>query len=427
MMRIGSALTLLRGMALIGMWALALASVGQVPITTGSYFQDFGTTDVTSWTNNVTYLGWYNSTGTLASHLNITNTAPTNSGGFYTYECNSNNNQKIGSRASGGTGLSNIRYGVVFRNTTGYPIYSIQVSYTGYQLSLAENGSVVNTITFDFVTSTTQPAITALATGSVPPLNFTQTMNSTIVGSSQIRGYPCTQSRDISACVTFSTPLPNNSYLLLRWTDIDDTNNDHHMAIDDVQVDFGMTSTACAVLLPIELLYFEAEPERNDVRLHWATASEKNNERFIVHRGEDPFTMRPIQQQAGAGHSMQVIEYGSLDHEPLPGVSYYRLQQIDTDGTDSWSEVVAVRREASDVNLLAYPNPSAYGRYTLRMATDAFEFEVFDTSGRSLQIGQGTAGLGHIDLSDRPTGTYILRCTGAERVQTLLLQKAPSQ
>lgn len=215
---------------------LHVISHGQVAVSTGSYFQDFGTTAVNSWANNVTYPGWY-MVGTFQSHVNITTAPPTNTGGFYTYECNNNNDQKIGSRASGGSGT--LRYGVVLQNTTGSAVSHVRVAYKGYQLSLAQNGAI-NVITFDYVVGATAPAIGASGGTAVSALNFTQLQSNGSSGSSQVMGYPCTQMVNLSNCITVN--IPNNSYILLRWTDVDDAGNDHHMAIDDIDVQFLATN-----------------------------------------------------------------------------------------------------------------------------------------------------------------------------------------
>lgn len=213
-----------------------LALRAQVSVSSGSYFQDFGTIDITSWTNNVTYPGWYMA-GTFQSHQDITTAVPSNSGGFYTYECNGNNDQKIGSRASGGSGT--LRYGVVLQNTTGSAISHVRVAYKGYQLSLAQNGAI-NTIAFDYVVGSTAPAIGATGGTAVPALNFTQLQSNATSGSNQVMGYPCTQMTTLSSCITVN--IPNNSYILLRWTDVDDAGNDHHMAVDDIDVQFLATN-----------------------------------------------------------------------------------------------------------------------------------------------------------------------------------------
>lgn len=411
-----------RSLLLLFLVLLGIGSYAQVNITTGSYFQNFGTTDITSWTDNSTYPGWYRTSTTFVGHENITTAAPSNTGGFYTYECNGNNNQKIGSRASGSA--TNIRYGVVLRNQTGFAIQSIRVSYTGYQLSLAQNGSAPNIISFDYVTSGSIPGITAGATGTVSALNFGQ-LQSTGAGSNQVQGYPCTQSRAITACFALATPLAVNSYILLRWTDIDDSNNDHHMAIDDLQVDFDLTGTACSLLLPIELLYFDAIPDDEGVNLDWATASERDNSHFVVHRGATPYELEPILQRPGAGTSHHTQYYTDLDESPLPGVSYYRLQQVDHDGSTAWSEVVAVRREWPTRGLSIFPNPSTDGRYmVVTPDEDLVVLDVYDGSGRLVEQHSGPGGTVVLDFTAQPSGAYVVRCvTASGQSTTALLRK----
>lgn len=215
---------------------LSFTLPAQVAVPTGSYFQNFGTVDINAWTNNVTYPGWY-MVGTFQSHLDITASPPSNTGGFYTYECNGNNDQKIGSRASGSSGT--LRYGVVLQNTTGSAVSHVRVTYKGYQLSLAQNGNT-NVIGFDYIVGAAPPAIGASGGTSVAALNFTQLQSNGASGSSQVMGYPCTQMSTMSSCITVA--IPNNSYILLRWNDPDDSGNDHHMAVDDIDVQFLSTN-----------------------------------------------------------------------------------------------------------------------------------------------------------------------------------------
>lgn len=215
---------------------VSMSAFSQVAVSGGSYFQNFGTANITSWTNNTTFPGWY-STHSLQSHIDITTAAPANTGGFYSYECSSNNDQKIGSRASGSASL--IKYGVVLQNMTGASVSNVKVSYKGYQLSLAQNGAT-NTIGFDYIVSATPPLIGAAAGVNVPSLNFTQIQGNASSGSSQVLGYPCTKMIQISGCI--SVNIPANSYIMLRWTDTDDAGNDHHMAIDDVDIEFLNTN-----------------------------------------------------------------------------------------------------------------------------------------------------------------------------------------
>ncbi len=387
----------------------SLRQVAQVPVTTGSYVQDFGTADVTSWVNNSTYPGWYQSQGSLAGHVNMTNAAPLNTGGFYTYECNGLNDQKIGSRSSGSATL--VRYGVVLRNQTGFPIRSLRVRYRGYQMSLAQNGNAVNRTAFDYVVSSAVPSIGAIATAAVPSLNFTQLQNNAVAGSNQINGYPCTQSALISGCIALATPLANGNYILLRWSDPDDPNNDHHMAIDDVQVDFDLTGSGCAVLLPVELVQFTARPEAKEVRLEWITASEHDNDHFVVERSMDGTLFESIGVVPGAGNSAQPTTYSTTDVFPLAGLSYYRLRQVDRSGTWDLSSMVVVERDVKDRLLSVVPSVSSDGQ-VLVLANNVLvngHFEVLDASGRHLFNDRLTSPSYALDLRTYGAGWYVLR------------------
>lgn len=330
----------------------------QVNIATGSYSQNFGTGNITSWVNNSTFPGWYIS-GTFVGQANLSASANSyNSGGFYSYNCGSDS--KIGSRASGSA--SNLYCGVVLRNTTGQTIRSIRVSYTGFQMSLAQNGGNINTTTFDYIVSTAAPAITASGGTSVPALDFQQLQNSTVSGSSQINWYPCTQSSAKSACVPVT--IANNSYILLRWRDTDDGGNDHHMAIDNIQVDFDMTGGTCLTFLPVELMYFNATYNGAEVDLGWATASEKNNSYFTVERSHNGINFEEILQVKGASISKGKITYREKDNEPFSGISYYRLKQTDGNGAQTYSVIEAVEINQSRVSRL-YPNPTTTEHVTL--------------------------------------------------------------
>ena len=400
---------------------VAGSTQGQVSITTGSYAQNFGTVDITTWTNNVTYPGWYQSHGALTAHLDITNAAPNNTGGFYTYECNGNNDQKIGSRASGSA--TNIRFGVVLRNQTGSPIQSLRVGYTGYQLSLAQNGGEINTLAFDYVTSATLPGITAASTASVPSLRFTQVESSPVAGANQINGYPCTRSAQLSACIALAVPLPVGAYILLRWTDVDNTNNDHHLAIDDVQVDFDLTGTLCSVLLPVELLSFDAVAQRNEVQLQWSTGSERNNDHFRVERSGDDVVFEPIGAVSGAGTTGWRTDYTFTDHTPLSGNNYYRLVQVDKDGTATPSHVVAVRMAA--VLATVVPTITTDGRVTVRYNEGAQPFTLVDATGRPLHYHAPVGDSEPLDLSMYGPGIYWIQWSGATQARAERIMYAP--
>ncbi len=321
----------------------------QVNIGTGffSYIQTFGASGPASWTDNSSYLGWYyaSSNSSYGGYANISAALPSNTGGLYTYQCNGGGDVKLGSRASGGT--ATIRYGVRFRNISGAAIQSINVAYDFFQLSLAQNGGNINTITFDYQVSAGFTGLNSGAWTAVPALNFSQLQNSAISGGSQINSFPCTQSGSISA-VCIPVTVPNGSDIVLRFSDVDDSGNDHHMAIDNFVVN-TFTNNICSPL-PIELLSFDAKKiENNQVQCNWKTASERNTAYYDVEASEDAVNFKTLKSVAAAGESFIEKDYSVVfsEQEWHPN-TYYRLKQWDKDLSFSYSQIVYINSKQQE-------------------------------------------------------------------------------
>ncbi len=109
-------------------------------------------------------------------------------------------------------------------------------------------------------------------------------------------------------------------------------------------------------VLPVQLVYFNGEPENDRVVLSWQTASELNNDRFLVERSGDGVEFTTIAEVAGAGKSEVTLDYEYIDHAPMAGNSYYRLTQVDYDGTISRFKVVAIKHTMEWIE--PYPNPT---------------------------------------------------------------------
>ncbi len=331
--------------------ATAQINVNSLPFT---YTQNFGTTDITGWTDNTAiagggFLGWYNRTSSggaadFQSHQNITNAAPSNYGGFYSYECNGNNDQKIGSRASGGSGF--VEYAVRFSNTSGSTINSYSLDFDWFQMSLAGNGNVANTIQMGSRVSGS--AITALNTGVYGVIgSFTLPRDTSSTSSgAQFKGFPCTVSGHVSICV--DDVISNGKDIMIKWQDINDANNDHHSAIDNVVVTFR--TGACSTL-PIELLSFTGEANGETNILKWITATEINNDFFTIERSEDAINFIELGRVNGAGNSLSLKRYSMVDTKPYANITYYKLIQTDFNGQFKPSEIIAVTRMSNDKDL----------------------------------------------------------------------------
>jgi hypothetical protein len=119
----------------------------------------------------------------------------------------------------------------------------------------------------------------------------------------------------------------------------------------------SITLATNCMLLPIELVSFSAACELKTIKLKWSTASEINNDYYSVERSGDAINFESIGTIDGSGSSATAHQYSFVDEQPLPGVNYYRLKQVDFDGTSTYSSVQSTIC-TSQLGLFVYPNPS---------------------------------------------------------------------
>jgi hypothetical protein len=123
---------------------------------------------------------------------------------------------------------------------------------------------------------------------------------------------------------------------------------------------FSAASSNNNMTLPVKLLSFNGITKNNDVVLKWVTVSEINNKGFEVERSFDARTFKTIGFVKGAGNSNATINYNLLDAGVLNKSSlvYYRLKQIDFDGTISYSQIIRISLNGESKNSVAvFPNP----------------------------------------------------------------------
>lgn len=148
------------------------------------------------------------------------------------------------------------------------------------------------------------------------------------------------------------------------------------------------TKNSLASPLPIELLSFTATKNKNTVEVMWETATEINNDYYIVEKSKDGVKFEPLIQINGAGNSLSKLNYNTVDKKPFDGLSYYRLKQVDFNGTFSYSKIAAVDFKAStEFSFDLYPNPNKGTDFTITFeGIDNKEVlvEVIDVTGKEL-------------------------------------------
>ena len=114
-------------------------------------------------------------------------------------------------------------------------------------------------------------------------------------------------------------------------------------------------------VLPVTLSSFTAKKILSgnsvQVTLNWKTASELSNSSFTLERSADGIDFDFLTSVA-AGNQLTGGSYQYIDEHPLPGTSYYRLSQVDVDGSKTYFSIVPVNiAPVIQMKLSLYPNP----------------------------------------------------------------------
>lgn len=168
--------------------------------------------------------------------------------------------------------------------------------------------------------------------------------------------------------------------------------------------------------LPVEFIQFSGKAGKTNVVLDWSTASEVNSDYFDVERSADGKTYLPIGRVGAKGFSNQNVEYNYLDMQPLKGQAYYRLRQVDRDGSFDYSKIVSVNYKKSSLDL--YPNPVTNGLVSFNIPAGDREFvevRLFDLTGKQVMLKHDISLNGTTSQLQLPPeinpGTYFLQLT----------------
>ncbi|MEM9837253.1 MAG: T9SS type A sorting domain-containing protein, partial [Bacteroidota bacterium] len=175
----------------------------------------------------------------------------------------------------------------------------------------------------------------------------------------------------------------------------------------------------------IDLITFTARLYEDAVQLEWITAAEESNEGFEVEHSIDGRTFRAISQLSGYGTTNERHTYHVTHASPLKGVNYYRLKQIDFDGSYSYSEIETVLYEEKQKQdqVIAYPNPFRDRVHLEFQATSPASegntmttLDIFDQLGKRvyrLQVPLNQQSI-ELNLAALPNGLYSVKSSEGE-------------
>jgi len=183
--------------------------------------------------------------------------------------------------------------------------------------------------------------------------------------------------------------------------------------------------------LPVELLIFSAEYDGTLVNLNWITASEVNNDYFLVQKSQDVnnFTnIGKVLTLAPNGNSSYLINYSLKDPAVNSGTYYYRLQQFDLDGHFVYSNIASIVIGESGIFSVT-PNP-AVSEIDIKyfcFHDNSPELKILDERGRIVYsksidciVGSNTT---VVDISYLKPAVYIIVLITKDDVQRVKLVK----
>lgn len=168
--------------------------------------------------------------------------------------------------------------------------------------------------------------------------------------------------------------------------------------------------------LPIQMTEFSVNCGEGKAELFWSTASEMNSQKFIAERSRDLSSWDYVGELAAAGNSNYQINYKLTDLNPIGGISYYRLVQVDNDGEQKAYGPVSVSCSGAANSILVFPNPSK-GDFTVEINSNSnvanAQIQLTDLAGkvistRALNLHEGNNQV-LFSGAELQMGTYIVK------------------
>lgn len=179
-------------------------------------------------------------------------------------------------------------------------------------------------------------------------------------------------------------------------------------------------SFSLAGVVPVELSSFTVSPNRSGVHLNWSTSTEANNYGFEIQRSLDGNSFVTIGFVSGIGTSIASTSYSYVDKSDFIGKNnlYYRLKQIDFDGSFEYSQVINVEYDFPLTFVLNqnYPNPfNPDTKISFAIpAEENVSIKVFDITGTEILT---------IINERKPAGTYEINFDATNLVSGVYFYK----
>jgi hypothetical protein len=190
----------------------------------------------------------------------------------------------------------------------------------------------------------------------------------------------------------------------------------------------GYFNSGCAVpltILPIELIDFYATQDGNKNDLIWKVASEKNVSQYMIEKSEDGVNFIEMSRVNSLDNEAQAITYMTEDTEPYSGITYYRLNTIESSGKINKYKIIDIDRANKNWKSLLYQtNNNLIIEFKNAIPKNA-QVVVFDLSGQQIEERNIEQSQTKINTDNLSTGIYFVRISSPYKTENfkIIIQK----
>lgn len=226
-------------------------------------------------------------------------------------------------------------------------------------------------------------------------------------------GYPMTA---IGSDFTFTKPIANGTPISIYFTYNVPSGGERNSSATPHSYTVG---TICEGLLPVNLISFDAALQTDGtVAIKWSTASEINNDYFLLEKSKDGRSFSSFATIKAVSVQSMVNDYKILDKTPFNGLNYYRLTQVDKDGKPTVYGLRNVNVLKNAGSLSVYPNPLKGNIINILLGeplVNKLKVQLISMEGKVIFAGSiiPVGNTMQIMLSSKPaSGIYLLNVEG---------------
>ncbi len=199
--------------------------------------------------------------------------------------------------------------------------------------------------------------------------------------------------------------------------------------LNPAAVSFSANATGCSnnadvidvcQSLPVELSAFSISTHKGKSDLRWSTASESDNRGFNIEHSIDAQTFNLVGFVPGNGYSERLNNYSFSHENPIKGINYYRLKQIDYSEDFTYSHTLSVYNNFE--NLFVFPNPTSEDILLSGYVPEQYEVRIAGIGGELIEKIEGHRGK-VISLAGYEPGIYVVQVFISKRPRVFRVVK----